>query len=107
MSLKTPKNLLIIGAVAAALLAGTILLGNYANIMPCKFYAASQLNPGQAQCCPADKCPDKCCITCPQAENCPDKCCAACCPQKDEGCCPKEAEGCCPKIDESCCPKKS
>jgi len=93
MSLKTPKNLLIIGAVAAALLAGTILLGNYANIMPCKFYAASQLNPGQAQCCPADKCPDKCC--------------AACCPQKDEGCCPKEAEGCCPKIDESCCPKKS
>ena len=107
MSLKTPKNLLIVGAVVAALLTGTILLGNYANIMPCKSYVASQVKAGQAPCCPAESCPDKCCLACPQAENCPDKCCAACCPEKAEGCCPKESEGCCPKIAEGCCPVKA
>lgn len=103
MGLKTPQSLLIIGAVVVALLAGTILLGNYANILPCKFYAASQPKAGQAACCPAENCPDKCCITCPQAENCPDKCCAACCPEEAESCCPKEAEGCCPKETKPCC----
>ena len=104
MSLKTPQSLLIIGAVVAALLAGTILLGGYANIVPCKFYAASQSKAGQAPCCPAENCPDKCCITCPQAENCPDACCKDCCPKVAEGCCPKEAEGCCPAEAKPCCP---
>ena len=34
MSLKNPKHLLIIGAVVVALMVGTVLLANYANILP-------------------------------------------------------------------------
>jgi len=48
MSLKNPKNLLIIGAVVIALLAGTVLLANYANILPARSGAGSQ-----AKTCPA------------------------------------------------------
>jgi len=36
MSLKNPKHLLIIGAVVVALMVGTVLLGNYANILPAR-----------------------------------------------------------------------
>ena len=100
MSIKIPQNLLIIGAVVAALLAGTILLGNYANIVPCKSYAALQVKAGQVPCCPAESCPDKCCITCPQAQNCPDKCCADCCPAD---CCPKKAKSSCAEEAKTCC----
>ena len=48
MSLKNPKNLLIIGAVVIALLAGTVLLASYANILPARSGAGSQ-----AKTCPA------------------------------------------------------
>jgi len=48
MSLKNPRNLLIIGAVVMALLAGTVLLANYANILPARFNTGSQ-----AKACPA------------------------------------------------------
>jgi len=48
MSLKNPKNLLIIGAVIVALLAGTVLLASYANILPARSGAGSQ-----AKTCPA------------------------------------------------------
>ena len=48
MSLKNPKNLLIIGAVIIALLAGTVLLANYANILPGSSEADSQVKT-----CPA------------------------------------------------------
>ena len=124
MSLKAPQNLLIIGAVVAALLAGTILLGNYASILP----AGSQTEAGQTTCqtsCPAAKtCPSETqnvTSGCPQeaaagfdAKTCPlgrtEPCCAeedkgCCCPKKAEGNCPKIAEGCCPKIAADCCPK--
>jgi len=48
MSLKNPRNLLIIGAVVIALLAGTVLLASYANILPAGSGAGSQ-----AKTCPA------------------------------------------------------
>ena len=48
MSFKNPKNLLIIGAVVIALLAGTVLLASYANILPARSGACSQ-----AKTCPA------------------------------------------------------
>ncbi|MFB0554504.1 MAG: hypothetical protein ACETWQ_14460 [Phycisphaerae bacterium] len=48
MSLKNPKNLLIIGAAVIALLAGTVLLASYANILPARSGAGSQ-----AKTCPA------------------------------------------------------
>lgn len=46
MSLKTTSNLLIIGAIAVALLAGTVLLASYANILPTR-------SGTQAKTCPA------------------------------------------------------
>ena len=46
MSVKTKSNLLIIGAVAIALLAGTVLLASYANILPTR-------SGTQAKTCPA------------------------------------------------------
>jgi len=46
MSLKNPRNLLIIGAVVIALLAGTVLLASYANILPTR-------SGTQAKTCPA------------------------------------------------------
>jgi hypothetical protein len=42
MSLKNPRNLVIIGAVVAALLVGTVLLGGYANIISAESDAGSQ-----------------------------------------------------------------
>ena len=49
MSLTKPKNLLIIGAVTVALLAGTVLLANYANILPGSSDADSQVKTCQAK----------------------------------------------------------
>lgn len=48
MSFKNPKNLLIIGAVIVALLAGTVLLANYANILPGSSDADSQVEASPA-----------------------------------------------------------
>ncbi|MHC4173735.1 MAG: hypothetical protein ACYTBX_13900 [Planctomycetota bacterium] len=98
MSLKNPKNLLIIGAVAAALLAGTILLGNYANILPAGSDTGSQAEASQA----TDQ------TSCPMAKACPlESDAKACCSKEAEGSCPKKAEGCCPKEADGCCPKKA
>ena len=131
MSLKKPKNLLIIGAVTVALLAGTVLLANYANILPARSGACSQ-----AKTCPAAggtswpvaqaAFAENAEVTCPQkaaagfdAKACPlgrtEPCCpgeatTSCCPaqnspgQTDEGCCPPK---CCPdECDNCCCPEK-
>jgi len=129
MSLKNPQNLLIIGAVVAALLAGTILLGNYASILPADSDTGSEAEAAQATgqtSCPMAKahlaeardvkaCPREAAAgfdakTCPLGRT--EPCCAeegegCCCPKKAEGCCPKEAEGCCPKEAEGCCPKEA
>ncbi len=125
MSLKNPKNLLIIGAVVAALLAGTILLGNYANILPAGSDTGSQAT-GQTSCpiakahlaeaqnvkagCPREAAAGFDAKTCPLgsgANACPPGCTKPCCAEEAEGCCPKEAEGCCPKEAEPCCPAEA
>ncbi len=137
MSLKNPRNLLIIGAVVAALLAGTILLGGYVNILPAGSDTGSQAEAAPATeqtSCPMAKarlaeardvtagCPREAAAgdvkTCPLgsgANTCPPGCTKPCCAEEAEGCCPKkaedscpkEAEGCCPKVAESCCPKEA
>ena len=110
MSLKTPKSLLIIGAVVVALLAGTILLGNYANILPAGSDTSSQPEAQNVKACPREAAAGFDAKTCPLGRT--EPCCAeeaegCCCPKKAEGCCPKEAEGCCPKEAEGCCPKEA
>ncbi|MHC4175630.1 MAG: hypothetical protein ACYST5_22190 [Planctomycetota bacterium] len=129
MSLKNTQNLLIIGAVVAALLAGTILLGNYASILPADSDSGAQAEAAQATdqpSCPMAKahfaeagdvkaCPREAAAgldakTCPLgsgANACPPGCTKPCCAEEAEGCCPKKAEGCCPKVAESCCPKEA
>ncbi len=95
MSLKTPKNLLIIGAVVAALLAGTILLGNYANILAACSDTGSQAEASQAT--DQTSCPmAKACPLGSDAKACPLGCTKPCCAEKAEGCCPAEAKPCCP-----------
>ena len=88
MSLKNPKNLLIIGAVIVALLAGTVLLANYANILPAKSDVSSQVTGS---------------TPCPGAKACPfgrtEPCCAG---EAKPGCCPKV---CPPDCTKPCCPK--
>jgi len=127
MSLKKPKNLLIIGAVVIALLAGTVLLANYANILPARSGAGSQ-----AKTCPAaggTMCPvaravfaENAEVTCAQkaaagfdAKACPlgrtEPCCAGdvteslcgkTCPlDSTKPCCAGETKTCCC----CCCPK--
>ncbi len=88
MSLKNPKNLLIIGAVVVALLAGTVLLANYANILPGSSDADSQAKTCQAAggtSWPAAKA-----VFAENAEVCSAK---------------KSAPGCCPKANPSGCTK--
>lgn len=134
MSLKNTKNLVIIAAVVVGVLAGTVLLGNYTNILS---------NSSQPKTCQATKsatctasqaffaentegeCPRKAecgseTKTCPLDPSKP--CCAVegtpgCCPKKtcppdcDKPCCAGEAApGCCPKSGDAaaeagCCPK--
>ena len=111
MSLKNPQNLLIIGAVVAALLAGTILLGNYANILPADSDSGAQTEAQNVKAgCPREAAAGFDAKTCPLGRT--EPCCAeegegCCCPKKAEGCCPKVAEGCCPKIAEGCCPAEA
>ncbi len=130
MSLKKPRNLLIIGAVVAALMAGTILLGGYTNILPASSDTGSQAEAAPATeqtSCPMAKarlaeagdvkagCPQEAAAefdvkTCPlgsAANACPPGCTMPCCAEKAEGCCPKVAESCCPKEAASSCPKEA
>ncbi len=124
MSLKNPKNLLIIGAVIVALLAGTVLLAGYANILPAR-------SGSQAKTCPASggtSCPmakavfaENAEVTCAQkaaagfdAEACPlgrtEPCCAT---DTTESLCEKtcpldNTKPCCAgEAAASCCPKTS
>ena len=132
MSLKNPKNLLIIGAVIVALLAGTVLLANYANILPGSSDADSQVKT-----CPTaggTSCPatnpvfaENANVECAQkagsgfdAKACPlgrtEPCCAGeateslcgkTCPlDSTEPCCAGEAApDCCPKVCPLDCTK--
>ncbi len=133
MSLKNTKNLVIIAAVVVAVLAGTVLLGNYTNIL-----SASSDTDSQPKTCQTAK--SATCSASQQAffaenaegectqkaecgsdtKTCPSDSTKPCCAQeasKDcpsdcaKPCCAEEAEtGCCPKSGDAaaktgCCPK--
>jgi len=117
MSFKNPKNLIVVVSVVAALLAGTVLLGGYANIKstdneaPAKGCQAS----GSTGCCPsmAKSAPNSTvfalvsgevqtetesgCSGTPCATGCPKPCCAG---ENAEGCCDNPCPIPCPK---PCC----
>ncbi|MHC4533658.1 MAG: hypothetical protein ACYS6K_06880 [Planctomycetota bacterium] len=134
MSLKNTKNLLIVAAVVVAVLAGTVLLGNYTNILstgsqPKACQATKSATCTASQAFFADSAEGECTqkVECGSAEKtCPldpsKPCCAVegtpgCCPKTDcpadcdKPCCAGEvAPGCCPKSGEAaaetgCCPK--
>ncbi len=132
MSLKNTKNLIIIAAVVVAVLAGTVLLGNYTNILSSGSKADSQPKTCQATssaCCPAAKalfaenanivsaqtaevgavaktCPiDGTKACCAESGSCPK---TECPPDCTKPCCAGEtAPGCCPKSDAAGCPVAS
>ena len=114
MSLKNPRNLLIIGAVVIALLAGTVLLASYANILPARSGAGSQVTyqatdhtpcPGpKAHFAQAENAEGYCSLktkAVSDAEACPlgrtEPCCAGEAPPE---CCPKP---CPPDCTKPCC----
>lgn len=114
MSLKNPKNLLIIGAVTVALLAGTVLLANYANILPARSGTQAKTCPaaGGTPCCGAKVSANESAQAAFaqqtgagfDAKACPlgrtEPCCAG---DATKCCCPAK---CCPdKCDKCCCPK--
>lgn len=128
MSVKTKSNLLIIGAVAAALLAGTVLLAGYANILPgrsgtqtktCQAGGSTPFGVVEAKACSAVKaqsacaqkagagfdakdCPLGCTEPCCAGETPPECCPKACPPDCTKPCCAVEATpGCCPKQNAS------
>ncbi|NQT02193.1 MAG: hypothetical protein HQ580_09230 [Planctomycetes bacterium] len=133
MSLKNTKNLLIIAAVVVALMAGTVLLGNYTNILSTGSQPKTCQATGSA-CCPAANaffaenanvessktaeggavtktCPLDGTKPCCAGEAKPDCCPKTCPPDCTKPCCAGEAApGCCPKSDASatantgCCP---
>ena len=108
MSLKNPKHLLIIGAVVVALMVGTVLLGNYANILPGSSDADSQVKTCSAaktgsaefaKVCSGEKSATGCC-----PKVCPPDCTKPCCAEETTtGGCPMSSpsattnSGCCPK----------
>ncbi len=115
MSLKNTKNLLIIAAVVVAVLAGTVLLGNYTNILSTGSETSSQPKTSQATgsaCCPsanaffAENAEGECARTADSgsdAKTCPPDCTKPCCAgEAKTGCCPKSdataaaKTGCCP-----------
>lgn len=108
MSFKNPKNLIVIISVIAALTAGTVLLGGYANSKP----AATEA-PAKEGCCPATG--SGCCpmmagsagcqkMMAAQAEStgCSETPCTTDCPKP---CCAEGSEGCCDNPCPVPCPK--
>jgi hypothetical protein len=109
MSLKTSKNVAILGAVVAGLVVGTVLLGNYVNILPAKAD-----DKAQVKYCPARAGSPACGMTCPEkqgapccaAESCPPDCDKPCCAEDDQVVCPLGApKACCPAADVKACPR--
>jgi hypothetical protein len=102
MSLKVSKNLVIGGAIVVALLVGTVLLGNYANILPADSgsQAKTCLAAGSTSRCAGEAAPGCCPKVCPP--DCTKPCCAG---EAAPGCCPMAGmsaatnSGCCPKTN--------
>lgn len=130
MSLRNKKNLVIVVGVVAALLVGTVLLGGYANIVPAKSDAGSQVMVcqaagGKACCAVGDNlaaCPkasgaeqtSKSCCGQPCTLGCPKPCCSgegatSCCGTScpfecPRPCCAGEAAtSCCGMTEPSAC----
>ena len=126
MSLKSPKNLVVFVGIVAALLVGTVLLGNYANIVTAESDTNSQVKAEQATfpTCPKAKAhfAENAKASCPQvgagfdAEACPlgrtKPCCAEDVPKTGCGktcsldctrpCCAEQTKtGCCPMSNPS------
>ena len=110
MSIKYPKNVIVVFSVVAALLGATVLLGGYANSKPTSTETLAKVG-----CCPAmDKmaaCPQMAamqaestgCAKTPCTEGCPKPCCAG----EDAGCCDNPCPVPCPKpccAEEGVCP---
>jgi len=82
MSFRYPKNIIVGVSVIAALLAGTVLLGGFANSKPA--------DTAKAGCCPgtvtmaAMQAETTGCTKTPCATECPKPCCSEDCPK---GCC--------------------
>ena len=105
MSQKNTKNLLIIAAVVVALLAGTVLLGNYTNILSTGSKADSQPKTCQAakstactasQAVFAETTEGECTRTVEDeavAKTCSSDCTKPCCAgEAKTGCCPKSGD---------------
>ena len=122
MSYKNPRNLIVVFSVIAALMAGTVLLGGYANSKAAENEAPVKACQGKMSGCPMTaqvaqtaSCPkmaaQTACDKTPCATECPKPCCVenGCCeepcpkPCCDEGGCCAEAEkaGCCPAETEA------
>jgi hypothetical protein len=110
MSLGKQKNLIILGAVAAALLAGGVLVADYADVLPGRAKAEERVKPcasGEAKmCCPAAEAET---AGFPQVMAATEAAAAqACCGgEKPAGCCPDgvPGESCCGKPCPPDCPK--
>ena len=130
MSLKNTKNLLVIAAVVVAVLAGTVLLGNYTNILStgsqpktcqatknatCAASQAIFAQNAEGECARKDECgsaektcpldPTKPCCAQEGSKECPADCAKPCCAGE-------EAPDWCPKSDATaaktgCCPVAS
>ena len=102
MSLGKQKNLIILGAVAAALLVGGVLVADYTDVLPGRTKACDQ-----AKACPSDEacCADKADGECAKklAGECGDSP-AGC--EKPAGCC-EDAAGGCDKAATGCCAAKA
>jgi len=116
MSFKNPRNLIAVVSVIAALLAGTVLLGGYANSNAAENDAPVKACQGKMAGCPMTaqtaSCPKMMgaqaemtgCSGTPCTEGCPKPCCGeeTCCEECCEECCEKPCPFDCPK---PCCAK--
>ena len=115
MSAKNQKNLIVVVSVVAALLAGTVLLGGYANsnaadneapVKACQAKMAGCPMTTQTASCPkmmAAQADSAGCSGTPCNTGCPKPCCAG---GDTEGCCENPCPIPCPKpccAEEGCC----
>jgi len=116
MSFKNPRNLIAVISVIAALMAGTVLLGGYANSKPADNVAPAKACQGNMGGCPmmaqmastdgsgtpcTTGCPKPCCAD-GNAEGCCENPCPIPCPKP---CCVEDGpKGCCGTAGATGCP---
>ncbi|MHC4119469.1 MAG: hypothetical protein ACYSWO_18390 [Planctomycetota bacterium] len=96
MSLGKQKNLIIVAAVAAGLLAGTVLLASYTDILP----------RGAKNCGQTESCPSAAGVTCAKSQGAGEKFPTVCASGKAVMASAETAESCCAKegMVEDLCP---